>query len=207
MLTKEGQVYLEGLEQARAMAGRQTDLMRAIQIETLEDLLQSLNARRGVEAEAARLAAVRATDAEVAEIEKSIRKHISLARSGKDVAQANREIHILIAEAARSRVLEAVIKLLFEYNTDPQIQAVGLETQRASHAINPEDHLAILDAIRARQPGKAEEAMKMHIDRLIRVVTSSTAGEGNVHIKGTAETVVRKSAAPTVGDEDGRKSR
>jgi DNA-binding GntR family transcriptional regulator len=36
----------------------------------------------------------------------------------------------------------------------------------------PEDHLLVLQAIQDRQPDKAAEAMRAHIDRLLRVVQS-----------------------------------
>ena len=169
VLTEEGRSHLTSLEQARARNSYESDLLRAIKAETVEDILDVLRARRAVEAETARLAAMLATETEIRDIELAVQSHIEEIERGGSADEQSRAIHRLVAKASRSRVLLAVVNLILE---DQQLQETQIRIQRAAGQVVPEEHVILLRALKSRQPDKAAKVMRGHIDRLIRVVQS-----------------------------------
>ena len=172
VLTTKGGRHLAALERARRQDSYHSHLLQAVRAETVEDVCELLTARRAVEAEAARLAALRATKPEVRQIEHAVRRHIEETHRRGVSTEYNRAIHGLIAQASRSRILQAVINVLMQ---EEYLQEIQSRIQRAAGGVVPEDHLLLLEAIRHRQPEKAAEAMRAHIDRLLRVVQGYSA--------------------------------
>lgn len=177
LLTERGRRRLAELEQARARNSIHEDLWQAIYVERLEDVLDVLAARRLIEAETARLAALLASEEEIAELERTVAAHIAEVRAGRRAAELNRNIHRLIARAAKSHVLEAVANLIVQ---DGHLHQMQTRIQRAAGAdgLAPEEHAVILQAIKDRQPEAAAEAMRAHIDRIIRVMRAYHAARG-----------------------------
>jgi GntR family transcriptional repressor for pyruvate dehydrogenase complex len=167
LLTEKGRQRLAGLERAQRRHTCHNDLLQAVRGKNLEDICDLLTARRAVEAETARLAAQRATVADIQRIEGAVERHIQEMRGGGERLDHNRAIHHLVAQASRSRILQAVVNVLLQ---EEYLQEVQTHIQRAADGVLPEDHLAIVQAIRDRQPDRAAEAMRAHIDRLLGVV-------------------------------------
>jgi len=167
VLTDKGRRHLAALERAQRRHTCHNDLLQAVRAENIEDVCDLLTARRAVEAETARLAAQRATAADIRRIEAAVRRHIQEMRSGGARLDHNRAIHHLIAQASRSRILQAVVNVLLQ---EEYLQELQTHIQRAADGVLPEDHLLIVGAIKERQPDRAAEAMRAHIDRLLRVV-------------------------------------
>jgi len=167
VLTDKGRRYLATLERAQRRHTYHNDLLQAVRGENIEDVCDLLTARRAVEAETARLAALRATAADVRRIEAAVRRHTQEMRSGGKRLDHNRAIHRLIAQASRSRILQAVVNVLLQ---EEYLQEMQTHIQRAADGVLPEDHLLIVGAIKTRQPDQAADAMRSHIDRLLRVV-------------------------------------
>lgn len=124
--------------------------------------LQSLMETRALlEVQAARLAATRASQAEILDLERAYeayRDHIRLGESG---LAENVAFHLKVAECARNPVLRSLIKLL----------APGIVTASKRHEV-PKDgrsktalreHAAVLDGIRSRDPKRAGAAMEEHM--------------------------------------------
>jgi GntR family L-lactate dehydrogenase operon transcriptional regulator len=173
LLTAKGRRRLAVLELAQRRHSSHNDLLRAVRAENIEDICDLLTARRVVEAETARLAAQRATATDIRRIEGAVQRHIQEMRSGGARLDHNRAIHHLIAQAARSRILQAVVNVLLQ---EEYLQEVQTHIQRAADGVFPEDHLLIVRAIKDRQPDRAAEAMRSHIDRLFRVVRGYRLG-------------------------------
>jgi GntR family L-lactate dehydrogenase operon transcriptional regulator len=165
VLTDEGRRHLAALEEAHRRSAHHNDLAHVISAQTAEDLLDVLHARRLIEAETARLAARHATAEELAELDRAVRRHIEVSRAGGASLENNVAIHRLIAQASRSRILQAIVALFLQ---DTQLHQAQNRIQRAVGGIAPEDHQPILDGIRAGDPEAAATAMCAHIDRLIR---------------------------------------
>lgn len=169
VLTEKGRGHLSALKQAHRRHSFHHDLLQAVRAQTLEDVCELLTARRAAEAETARLAALRATSKEVQAIETAVHRHIQKVRLGGEQIDHNRAIHRLIAEASRNRILKAVVNVLLQ---EDYLQEIQSHVQHAVDGVAPEDHLLVLQAIKDRQPDRAAEAMRAHIDRLLRVVQS-----------------------------------
>lgn len=169
VLTEKGRRHLSALERAHRRHSSHHDLLLAVRAETIEDVCDLLTARRAAEAETARLAALRATAKEIKAIESAVHRHIEKVRVGGEQIDHNRTIHRLIAQASRNRILRAVVNVLLQ---EEYLQEIQGHIQHAVDGVVPEDHLLVLQAIQDRQPDKAAEAMRAHIDRLLRVVQS-----------------------------------
>ena len=167
VLTDRGRQRLAELEQAHRCSQLHHSLIDATRVETIEDILDLLGTRRAVESETARLAALRATAEELVAIEQAARAHLAAIQAGENVAPGNCAFHLLIARASKSRALLAVAELLFQ---NEQLQAVQAHIQRAIGAVAPDVHLPLLQSLKDRQPERAADAMRVHIDSLIRVV-------------------------------------
>lgn len=185
LLTEEGRARLAALGQARARNSYHSDLLQAIKAETIEDILDVLRARRAVEVESARLAAMFASEAEIQEIEQAVKSHLEEVERGGIAGEQNRAVHRLVAQASKSRVLLAVVNLILE---DQQLQEAQVRIQRAADQLVPQEHIVLLKALKSRRPDRAAKAMRAHIDRLIKVVQDygphppaipEAGGEGN----------------------------
>lgn len=125
-----------------------------------EQLPAIMEVRQAIEAQTARLAALRRTDADLATLELAIRRMQDANESGEDPADADREFHDSIVAAARNPLLAT----LWE-----QLSAPVDKTRRASLArpgrpqASLRAHRRIRDAIAAEDPDRAAKAMLDHL--------------------------------------------
>jgi len=129
-----------------------------------EDLIDILVARRAIERELARLAAVHATDAEIRLMESVIREQEQHTAQNQMAAEDDVRFHRLIAVAAKNRVLSAALDLIRQ---DGQLSPTleYIRTKVGSRLVV--GHGRILKAIAGRDPDGAEQAMIDHIESLI----------------------------------------
>jgi DNA-binding GntR family transcriptional regulator len=146
-------------------------LLRAIATTEIDELMDLLHVRRAVETEAARLAARRATDAELAQIAVASRHHVREVSAGHDTVEPSMHFHRLIAEASHNRMLIAVALLLLDSANDPLEKALGQIALDTGETLDQaSDHLALAEALSSRDPDSAEAAMRAHMDKLIQAV-------------------------------------
>ncbi len=117
-------------------------------------------ARLVLEGSIAELAAVRATDEEIAELEELSRKLAALGEGSNDldkIIRTNNEFHLLLARMARNREL---LKLL-SWNLDQteRLMYMELRSSRTQRGDVRGFHAAIAAAIRKRDAGGAREAV------------------------------------------------
>jgi len=122
--------------------------------------------RAALEGVAARLAAERITDAQLAELRgvlEELRRATAAGRTAA-LAEANDRYHGLILEAADNVFLSNAVRALQGYYrmTRNRMQSVPLEAARAM-----KEHVAIFEAVRRRNPAGAEAAMRAHIARSV----------------------------------------
>jgi GntR family L-lactate dehydrogenase operon transcriptional regulator len=172
VLTSKGRRHLAVLERSRRLRSYHRGLLQAVRAESVEDVVDLLTARRAVETETARLAALRATKQEVQEIEQAVYRHIEETHRRGTASEQNRVVHSLIARASRSGILQAIVNVLLQ---EEYLQEINAYIQHATGKIIPEDHLVILRAIKDRQSKRAAEAMQAHLDRLLRAAQSYPA--------------------------------
>jgi GntR family L-lactate dehydrogenase operon transcriptional regulator len=167
ILTEEGERRADNLETLRRRWAYQDELMEAIRAEKIKDIEDLLVARRAVEVETARLAAIHATDADIEQIKAAVQalKNYWLGVGGE--RNQNPLIHKFIAKASGNRVFDALVNLLYENN---ELARTLWTIQRVMKALDPEEHDEILAAIAAHEPEQAAAAMRTHFDRLLEVV-------------------------------------
>lgn len=126
-----------------------------------DELLEAFPVRAALEALAARLAAERITEPELLRLAELLETMRSAARRGDahGQSQANASFHATIVRAARNVTLERQWALLEPFSrTFLTVSQSGLDLLALS-----ERHIPILDALRARDPDAAGDAMHQHL--------------------------------------------
>lgn len=163
VLSPGGERLLTQLASQREYAGRSRELTDLLQRADREHVMQVLEARRGVEGEAAALAARHASDSEIAAIDRIVVVSQDHLAQGTYSAEDDDRFHSAIARSSRNKVLETVVRLIRESESVSQVlmqirNRVGHKTLF--------DHEAILLGIRSRDPEMARAAMLFHVERV-----------------------------------------
>ena len=132
-------------------------------------------ARLLFEGEAAALAATQMTDEDLAEIEDLVQQIAEENQDPDGSESADRAFHLAIARATRNVAVYNTVAQLWDLRgTSPE---AALLHEKARHAnIKPvvEEHTAILDALRARDPNAARAAMRAHLSAVLEGLLFAT---------------------------------
>lgn len=135
-------------------------------------ILALAEARRILEPELASLAAERATDEELTEIENVARQMDDNSQQGKDFADLDVLFHRLIAKAARnpilSQTMEGVSDLFLESRRAILLDPDALMRAQRYHAL-------LADALKLRNPPQARLLMQGHMNAMFDEVLTSEA--------------------------------
>ena len=167
-LTAAGIERLRELEEKKVRAEQGQEFFKVLETRTSEELIDILVARRAIERELARLAAVHATGDEIKElwhIQRLQQQRVAHARGG--AAEQDVAFHRIMAKASRNKVLERAMDLI---RKDGQLAPVLEYIRKEVHSAVSIDHANILKAIEQHDPDKAEKALVDHIDNLIKDV-------------------------------------
>jgi GntR family transcriptional repressor for pyruvate dehydrogenase complex len=132
-------------------------------------------ARLGFEGEAAALAATQITDEELDELDALVRRIDRENRSENGKEKADHEFHLLIARASRNAAVLNTIESLWRLRlTSPECTLL-FERARDAH-VKPvvAEHTAIVKALRSRNPAKAREAMRAHMNAVMESLLFAT---------------------------------
>ncbi|TXI12696.1 MAG: FadR family transcriptional regulator [Novosphingobium sp.] len=132
-------------------------------------------ARLLFEGEVAALAATQMTDEDLAEIEDLVQQIAEENQNPDGSESADRAFHLAIARATRNVAVYNTVAQLWDLRgTSPE---AALLHEKARHAnIKPvvEEHTAILDALRARDPNAARAAMRAHLSAVLEGLLFAT---------------------------------
>ncbi|WP_436777425.1 FadR/GntR family transcriptional regulator [Yinghuangia sp. YIM S09857] len=118
------------------------------------------DARMALEPVLARRAAERIDDARIAELEDSVAQ-LRANRGGHEVfVTQNQRFHGLVAEAAHSVVLDVFVSTLKAIADGVR---VGVQYSARKQSAVADAHQAVIDAFKARDPDRAEAAMREHL--------------------------------------------
>lgn len=147
-----------------------------------DTLLELMAVRKLLEVGAAELAANMATDADIREMAQALEDLQDRRASLEDLVQAGIRFHVSIVKAGRNKLLQRLIANLVELFLAGHRATTSTEE---GLRMGVQDHLQILRAIRSRDPEKAKEAMRRHLEvteqLLRRMIQSPAKRKGTNH--------------------------
>jgi len=166
-LTSIGKKRLEELERENTINHYGKELLNVIRVTGKQELLDALIARKAIESQLAKLAAMYITDEEIHEMQNIIKRQEIHVKEGISIADDDVEFHKLISKAARNRVLDAAMDLIRQHGQlSPMLEYIRKEVKSTVLL----DHKNIYEAIASRDHELAEKAMINHIEKLERDV-------------------------------------
>jgi GntR family transcriptional regulator, hexuronate regulon transcriptional repressor len=125
-------------------------------------------ARLLFESEAASLAAIQITDAEIEELAKRVEDIALENQTEGGTEEADREFHLAIARATRNTAVYQSIEELWKLRTtSPESALLHAKARFANIKPVVDEHSAILEALRARDPKAARAAMRTHLSSVL----------------------------------------
>jgi DNA-binding FadR family transcriptional regulator len=126
-----------------------------------KDLMQVAELRRGIEVQAARLAAQRAKPEDIAELEALAERMDQEDLEYLDSVQADCDFHRKIVAITGNELMRNVMEVAQEFIRAEMVQTTPRQRNRKR---SRQLHRPIVDAIRAGDADAAEAAMKTHMD-------------------------------------------
>jgi DNA-binding FadR family transcriptional regulator len=134
-----------------------------------------LEARRAIESEACALAATRISDEEVEQLELLLAEMNSAEDDAVAAEDADRRFHLLIANTTRNSAMLASVQMLWDARArSPQTQLLSVKAHAAGVTPRIDEHAAILQALKERNPGAARHAMRNHLSRVLDSLLAAT---------------------------------
>ncbi len=164
-------------------------------------ILEIVELRRGIEAEAAALAAERRTRRDLAAIRAALAAVRREEAAGRDGVEPDMELHRAIARASGNRHFPVL------WDFVGQFLRVAMRATRANEARHPKfaaqvraEHQALVDAVARRDPAAARAAALRHMDmaaaRIRKAGTAFWQGEAAVYARSLRSGLLGGSAAP-----------
>ena len=126
------------------------------------EVMELYEIRAVLEGTAARLGARAASEIEIAELDTLNTEMAAAEGDAAQVARLNRLFHLTLLDAARNRFL---VKSMAAISRTLMILGPSTLTETARIGEAAREHARLIDAIRARDAGAAEQAMRAHIER------------------------------------------
>lgn len=148
-----------------------------------ETFLHAIEVRRILEVETVALAAVRATEEDLSEMERVLRSVEDAVASGENPLGQSSQFHLVVAKAAHNPVLYSMVKPFVRLITR-SAPLIGKHVPQSIQQEYPQ-HRALYDAIRQRNPEEARAHMRRHLEVaethilecFPNLATTSAAGE------------------------------
>jgi len=141
-------------------------------------LMDLLEVRLGLECNAVALAARRATEEDIREIEKIVQEMSVAVSEGNLGSEADITFHMALAYATKNIVQIHIMKSLYDllfYAIQENLQHLYTEPMNLDKVL--QQHTDILNAIRQRDPDEAYAAMKRHITFVVDYFRERNIGQ------------------------------
>ncbi|MGX1695543.1 FCD domain-containing protein [Microbacterium keratanolyticum] len=168
VLTERGRALLTEILRNRS---RGEELSGALNIQHIDQLLDLLRARRGLEREVIVLAVERATEEDLNDLEDALHDHRHMMSGGSYEGYVANRFHKILVRCTGSALFEALSTVvLYEAldALDPLLLVVTSLHGTVSDA--PDEHRALLEALRQRDAPRAQALLDEHLSRLISEV-------------------------------------
>jgi DNA-binding FadR family transcriptional regulator len=200
----------EGLVEVRQGSGtvvreanRATAFRLAVDVnDSVEAVLRVTELRRGIEAEAAALAAARRTRTQLADIKRALAAIDVAAKEKRDGVDEDLAFHMAISHATGNSLYPPLLEYLGQFIRAAIVVTRTNEARRDDFSSQVRDeHKAIYDAIAAKDPVAARQAIITHIDnagaRIQVAGPAFWAGEGSAVVEPLIEQGKRAASKST----------
>ena len=164
LLTDEGIAKLKDLESREMKIRQGEDFFNLLESHSKERLIDILIARKAIERELARLAAIHATAEEIKAMWEVQKFQSETFSQNLGAAEQDVQFHRLIAIASRNPVLRSAIEMIRQ---DGQLTPILEYIRKKVQSVIAHDHAQIILAIERREPELAEGRMVKHIESII----------------------------------------
>ena len=154
-----------------------------------------IQARLLIESEIASQAAVCRNEDDVARLEALLQQMIDRSSDNQNPLDPDREFHATLARATGNQVLASIVEQMFDARMGVLFSRLSnyFDTQTTwEQAIK--EHRAIVRAIKARDPEKARQAMRHHMERAYKRFSASWLRSGQHNQSDLGETKLALSA-------------
>jgi GntR family transcriptional regulator, transcriptional repressor for pyruvate dehydrogenase complex len=170
VLTDMGEGRLSQLQLNKSLAAHGARVTAAVGNNDIDQLIDLLHVRRAVEAEAAGLAAARATPEEIDRIAHAATMHVHCVEDDNRV-ELSQNFHALVSTYSHNQMLGAMTAMLLDPQHDPLAKLLDRIADTSGTVLPMAiDHEEIAKAIQERDSAKSEQLMRVHIDKLIATV-------------------------------------
>lgn len=166
-LTALGQSRKADLLRLRSISVFSDKINQSVDMGSKENLINILTARRGIEREMVRLAALNATEEDLQHIRETIELQTKDSESGKLSADYDVAFHRAIAAASKNPILAAAYDFIWQ---NGKYSPVMEYIRNFVGSVLKVDHMSILAAIESGDSKEAERRMVRHIEGLINDV-------------------------------------
>ncbi len=169
ILTKKGEDYLQHVNYILRKSRLTQDIIETVSVKHYLQLVNIYQARRGLETEAARLAAASATAEELAELRENTRRYKALSRAGAtehEILQVSLEFHYIIAKICKNQFITLLLNMILNENAqfEKTLKNPIIYNQSDQYA---DEHDGITDAIAAGDSEGAAALMMEHMNSII----------------------------------------
>lgn len=175
-LTPQGTELIR--QHARVLENNQ-HVQRALELRTVEEVLDWLRARKLLEGEVSYLAALRIEDVAIDVLQQKVEEHDRSIREGSLVTDGSgMNFHRELATHINSPIFLALVETLSSTamtNVEESLDIIVMNRGTEQDTLN--DHQQILDAISRREPEEARTLMHAHFERLERDVKQYSSVE------------------------------
>ena len=166
-LTSAGETRLAELTNLRDLSEFSDKFHRSVDVGSQRNLIDILTARRGIEREMVRLAAINATEEDLRNIRETFELQTQDAEGDKLSAEYDIAFHRAIAAASKNPVLAAAFDFIWQNGKfSPVIEYIRTYVG----GVLTVDHKSILTALEKHDSAEAERRMVHHIESLINDV-------------------------------------
>ena len=167
VITKKGVDYFSHLDSTMVFENAKEEFIKSIEPTNLSNLIDVLIARRGLEKEAAFLAAQRATKEDIEQMEKTLATQRQKLQKKASVDREDKEFHMLMAKASKNIILQKAISLLREQN---HLTRHFASVRKIAGGTLYHDHVDILEKIKNKDAQGASKCIETHMNNMIQEI-------------------------------------
>ena len=163
-ISEKGRAFLTDYRHEIQLKPLNKRLRDMLNTTVLEKFLMVLDARKALERAIARLAATHITEEQISRLESNVQERENRLRQSKSHADLDIAFHTGIANACGNQVLSLLYQTIATFGQQSELFQ-SLRQRVGSPYLN--SHREILEALKLKDPDRAEECIVRHLDMLI----------------------------------------